>query len=276
MSEGAPKFAPVEKLERQSTPDELREKMLDPSFLPTHEQIRQAFPPETEENDWGNFDEEKYRKSFDSFCRDEENRTFEFLNMEFIDAFSDYLTKRAQSLGASEQNPVVILVVGAGNGRLSHFLQDRFDEKLLGQIKVVATDSGEWDIKSAFPVEKLGHEEALQKYQPKIVVFSWMPHGEDCTDAFRAAESVQEYVLVGETDFGCCGDEWLTWGYQQNYDFDDEGNEIEKEPEIPPYARDGFTQKYVEEMFGTQICRTDEIHHPARHSYTVSFKRESK
>lgn len=244
--------------EKKLSPDELREKLRDPQYLPTHEDISRAFKSR------GLFSQEWH-----DFCFDEDNPIFEFLNEEYLSVFSDYLSQRAEVLGASEDSPVTILEVGAGNGRLSHFLQQKLEAKLHGRVKVVATDSGGWGLKTAFPVETIGHKEAIGKYKPQIIVFSWMPYSEDFTDDFRAAESVDEYILIGETDGGCCGDEWRTWG-NQSWSFD---QEEEGEEKVAPYIVDGFKRENLEDVSVHQICRTDM---PGRyyHSRTVSFRRE--
>ena len=243
--------------ERELTPDELREKLRDPYFLPTHDDIARAFKKE------GHFSE-----SWCDFCFDKENPVFEFLNEEFITAFSQYLSERVEGLGASEDSPITILEVGAGNGRLSHFLQQKLEAKLPGKVKVIATDSREWSLKTAFPVETIGHNEALEKHKPKMVVFSWMPYQEDVTDDFRAADSVEEYILIGETDGGCCGDKWRTWGQPWSFDEEDGGEE-----KVAPYTADGFKRENIKDVSDHQICRTDE---PGdyRYSSTTSFRRE--
>ena len=53
----------------------------------------------------------------------------------------------------------------------------------------------------------------MKKHSPDIVIFSWMPYQEDSSKDIRKFDSVQEYILIGETDGGCCGDEWETWGH---------------------------------------------------------------
>jgi hypothetical protein len=245
------------KPERELRPDELREKMRDPNFLPTHEDIYRAF------------ESEGYRlEEWINLCYNEENPVFEFLNEEFITAFSNYLAQRVESLGASEDSPITILEVGAGNGRLSHFLQQKLESILPGKVKIVATDSGEWSLKTAFPVETISHKEALEKHKPKIVVFSWMPLQEDVTDDFRAGESVEEYILIGETDGGCCGDEWRTWGQSWSFDEEEEGKE-----KVAPYIADGFERENIYDVSDHQICRTDK---PGNyyHSRTTSFRRK--
>jgi len=239
--------------ERELTPDELREKLRDPNFLPNHEQITKAF------TNW-----EQWRE----FCFDKEKPVFEFFNEEYLSAFADYFVGKIQEHGASEERPLVILEIGAGNGRLSHFLQQKLEERAPGQTKVVATDSGAWTLKSDFPVEQLKHDEAMEKLSPDIVVFSWMPYQEDSSRNIRKFDSVQEYILIGETDGGCCGDEWETWGQSWSWDEDDEGGE-----KVSPYEADGFERDDLDDLSDLQICRTDDPGSYS-HSRTVSFKRK--
>ena len=73
-----------------------------------------------------------------------------------------------------------VLEVGAGDGRLTHFLRVALARQLLGgdgsigavaaattaQIRVVATDSNERQLQTFYPVEVCTAEAALQKYQP--------------------------------------------------------------------------------------------------------------
>lgn len=240
----------------QSERELMREKMRDPNFLPTHDDIYQAFKSE-----------EYYSEEWHRFCFNEDNPVFEFLNEEFITAFSNYLAERVESLGASEDSPMTILEVGAGNGRLSHFLQQKLKARFSGKVTVVATDSGEWSLKTAFPVEVIGHKEALEKHKPKIVIFSWMPYQEDITDDFRAGESVEEYILIGESDGGCCGDEWRTWGLSWSFDDEDTGEEI-----VAPYIAERFEREDIKDVSNHQICRSDTLG-GLRHSSTESFRR---
>jgi len=254
MNQKGPPEKPPEA--EQLSPNELKEKFRDPSYLPTHKDVSQAFNSE-----------DGFSAEWFHFCSDRENPIFEFLNEEFINAFSVYLSSRIESLGASENSPITILEVGAGNGRLSHFLRQKLEMLFPGKIKVIATDSGEWELKTSFPVETIGHKEALQKYQPQIVIFSWMPYEEDYTKDFRTTQSVDEYILIGETDGGCCGHNWETWGYAWSFD------EEKEEEKIAPYVADGFERKNIDDVSVHQICRTDQPEN-YYHSSTTSFRRK--
>jgi hypothetical protein len=104
---------------------------------------------------------------------------FEVLNSEFVAALADYLVKRAIII-KGQQNPATILEVGAGRGRLSHFLALGIGRTANNSI-IIATDSGEYGIKPMHPVEKLDVKAGLAQYNPDIIIASWMPNGVDWT-----------------------------------------------------------------------------------------------
>jgi hypothetical protein len=206
---------PMEEVEKEEelTPEEIREKLEDPFYLPTREEIFKAFY------------EEAWERWYE-FCNKEDDPVFEFWNKEYIDAFSEYLIQRAKEFQSTKEKPLQILEVGAGNGKLTHFLKEQFEKKKIENIVIRATDSGEWMkpregisqiITPHFPVEILDYKEALEKYKPDVVICSWMPYEEDWTADFRATDSLKEYILIGEKDGGCCGHPWETWGANPSY-----------------------------------------------------------
>jgi len=261
------------------SPEEMKEVLKNPGYLPTREEIAYAFTGQkdafekasNEDIDEGSethFDKESWEGSFNQqvkfveFCNDQKNPTYEFLNEEYLNDLSVYLSERIKSL-AKDGEPLTIIEAGAGNGRLTHFLKQKLEEKIPGKFRIIATDSGEWDIKTSFPVEKLSHENALKKYKPQIVIFSWMPYEEDYTADFRTAESVEEYILIGEAG-GCCGDEEPTWR-----------NHFETSTGNPPYKKDVFNRKNLHDMSNNQFCRSDWFDFAGFGKYsTVSFRRE--
>lgn len=238
-------------------PEVVRELLRDPAHLPTHDEINLAFRPS--KSSW---------LEWYDFCFDAQDSVYEFLNKEYLTALSSYLAERSKQLGINLEQPITILEVGAGSGRLSYFLGQMLEEKMTGRFKIIATDNGSQEIKPQFPVEKIDYKEALEKYRPTIVIASWMPYKVDWTNSFRAAESVQEYLLIGETDGGTCGDERETWGI--NWYSDPE----EDENKLTPYQQDGFERVDLKQLSKYQICRTDA---PGRynHSRTASFRRKS-
>lgn len=235
--------------ERELTTEEMRKQLRNPQFLPTHEQIAKSFMD----------DPKKWRE----FCEDDpDHQVFEFLNVEYLDALADYFVVRASELGASREKPLTILELGAGNGRLSHFLRQKLKKKATGEIKIIASDSGDWKIKSDFPVEHLRHDEALKEYDPDMVIFSWMPYQKDFTRDIRNMPNVKEYLLIGEANGGACGDEWETWGINSN-----------DETAVPPYAADGFTKENLYDLSELQISRNDTPGEYYRSS-SISFRRK--
>tara|TARA_B100000795_G_scaffold130865_1_gene97670 strand:- start:227 stop:490 length:264 start_codon:yes stop_codon:yes gene_type:complete len=78
-------------------------------------------------------------------------------------------------------------------------------------VLLAATDSfANKGLRAVAPVEAIEYQAALAQHSPHVVLCCWMPLGQDWTVAMRAEGSVTHYVLVGETDDGCCGVPWGT------------------------------------------------------------------
>jgi hypothetical protein len=240
------------------TAEEVAHKLRDPHFLPALAELR----PHLEGISWANQDQ------WLKVINDPKHRVFEILTKEYVDALAGYLSQRAFELGGTPENPITILEVGAGNGRLTHFLSKSFSSRPESCAKVVATDSGEWIIGQSFPVEQLGHQEAIDRHQPTIIIFSWMPAYTDLTSDFRKASSVKEYLLIGEPDEGSCGDPWDTWGrdHTRNAPGTFDANWI------PPHEADGFTRHNLKDLSELQLSRLSVIYLQER-SETVAFIR---
>jgi hypothetical protein len=225
------------------------------------------------------------RSTFNAWC--EAHEVFEFLTHEYVAALAKYF--RSLSL----PNGSVVLELGSGNGRLAHFLR----RELVGSgLAVVATDSGNWNLKrkdnlgtGAEAVETLSFEKALAKHQPAVVVAAWMPMGADWSAAIRHTASVQEYVLVGEADDGCCGHNWHTWGNpdfappQPNYgqvSSGDSGGSSSSGSDGPdgsalsPYRTDGWARLDLSALSALQLSRFDSEDFVG-HSCTVAFRRRN-
>lgn len=248
------------------TPEEMRERLRDPSFLPSYYDLVRLFEPyggagrknRTKDPEW-----HKWTK----LLEDDKHRIFEFWTKEFIELFSTYLAERAEVKAGTTKHPTVILEVGAGNGHLTHFLQGKMNEVAPGKVTIIATDSGQSKIVPDFPVETVPYDEALVRYKPHIIISSWMPHGKDFTGDFRASPNVDEYLLIGEADSGVSGDEWLTWGISDPRDAE-EG----LPPEPPPYQADGFEKEYLDNLSKFQLSQLA-VTEGTYSSQTVSFRR---
>lgn len=132
----------------------------------------------------------------------DEKFMYEILNVEYVDRLADYISKRADSM-RTDSGPVQVLEVGAGLGRLTHFLRQATLEKGNTGIEFVATDIGDYgramgSANILSKVEIADYQNALKQRQPQIVISSWMPNNQDWTPDFRAAPSVQEYILIGQ------------------------------------------------------------------------------
>jgi hypothetical protein len=96
-------------------------------------------------------------------------------------------------LRARDETLPVVLECGAGNGVLAFHLSQR----LKGVATVVATDDFSSKIAAVTEVHHLSCKQALERYQPAMVICSWMPSGTDFTGDMRACPSVHDIVLLG-------------------------------------------------------------------------------
>ncbi len=176
---------------------------------------------------------------------------FEVFNRTHVNALAAYIVDSGWSR---------ILEAGAGDGRLSRYLSEAIHRVFRRrrekgehprQIRIIATDNGSWNIETVFPVERLDLASALQKYDPELVIWSWMPIG-DWTYLIRQHPSVKEYLLIGEAEGGECGNA-DTWN-----------------PAL--YEADGFTRHDLGEISRYQLARNDTDPAHSR-SKTVSFRR---
>lgn len=254
--------------------EEMREVLKNPGYLPSREEISYAFTGDRKKIDeWSAdghkeivFDEKKWDEEFNDrvaflqYCDNIENPIYELFNEEYLNDLCGYLVERINNLQIGTE-PVMILEIGAGSGRLTHFLKQKLEEKVPGKFNIVATDSGKWRIKQTFPVEQIEHDAALKKYQPRIAIFSWMPYEEDYTAEFRSTDTIEEYLLIGEQD--CCGDHDLSWR-----------NRYETTSEHDPSIKNIFNKTPLPEISKNQLCRSDAPGKFQGHSRTISFRRE--
>lgn len=209
-----------------------------------------------------------YTEGVDTHDADATFPRYEVFTREHVRALAGYLHSRAASHRAT--TPLLVLEVGAGGGTLHAGLLAALNE-LSGecQLQLSATDSGARGLHTSSPhgaaVTLESCAAALQRLRPHVVLCCWMPLGVDWTGAFRSLDTVQEYLLVGETDSSLCGDAWRTWGRA--------GEDAAGVRPVPPYQVDGFRRVDLQELSRWQLCRTDERWAERGRSRTVSFRR---
>ncbi|MEA1936861.1 MAG: hypothetical protein U9N04_01995 [Patescibacteria group bacterium] len=239
----------------ESLLDDLYEKIKDPDFIPSVKELREIFP---------NSRQDRASEELSRFCKKDENDPiYEFVTEELLEGLSDRIIKAVENFDKKEEDPVIVLEVGGGDGKLGYNLQKYCDKKLPDKIKVIVIDKSPRNQNHLDIVEKIDSENAIGKYNPDIVIMSWMPFEVDLTEDWRNCKNVKEYILVGETDDGCCGHETLTWGTKPYYPYDWDEENPGKEF-IAPHKKDGFEREDLSDI--PTFSRTME-------SKVVSFKR---
>lgn len=168
---------------------------------------------------------------------------YQILNKEFNDA----LAREIKALGLKP-----VLEVGAGCGDLARALRRR-------GIEIHAVDSYMEQLPERASQltdlpEKMDYKTAMDKYQPELIICSWMPRGEDWTPDFRACPSVKAYILIGEVD-GNCGTKEMYGDYP------------------------GWQNRVLKEPNKWSLCRLDngvDFEHPElwwRHSQVLIYER---
>jgi len=160
------------------------------------------------------------------------------------------------------KKPVTILEVGAGDGRLTHFLEEELNRRHVRGFRILATDGRQWHIRPRYPVTNENVDMALWDYEPEIVLACWMPRNEDWTAEMRKTPSVQEYILIGPKDSGTCGNDEETWGT----------NFPKQTP--APYSAEGFERVNLPDLSELQMGQKDRD--GLRFSATVSFRRSDQ
>ena len=201
---------------------------------------------------------------------------YEFPTEEYIDGLGAHLMGRVEELSGTPEQPVRILEVAAGKGKLSYFLQKKLEEEIPGKSLIIATDNLSWSSSStttarSLHVESLSYKEALEKHKPHIVIGSWIPSdgggdtAEDWSVAFRQTPTVQEYILIGDPNhhateraFGIQRDDWYK---PPSSDF------------VPEYQQDGFEKVELTHLNPLQFGYMDRA--PGMHSSrTITFRRQ--
>ena len=175
----------------------------DPKYLPSIENLPEIQP-----------DSQTWNFGFSDFIAHNPLWTpFQLLNQEFIEWISNELLKVIKEI--SNEN-IKILEVWAWNWRLSYFLKkDLIIEKTKKSVEIIATDDFSWFTDEFeencqsdmffekckwIDVENLNVEKSIKKYNPNIIISSWMPHKEDWTELFRKNENVDAFLIIWNVD----------------------------------------------------------------------------
>lgn len=93
----------------------------------------------------------------------------------------------------------LIVEVCAGNGKLAAHLREK-------GLNVIATDNYAAPMeRDNNVVERLSHRQALRKYNPQVVLGSWLPYRSAVGNQVLAHPSINCFFYIGETDTGCTG-----------------------------------------------------------------------
>lgn len=234
------------------------EKQKNPEYLPSEDEIRVALDAKnfsdktTQEDAWWKFVGRSGKQAEGS--SEQEMFHHDILTKEYIERFGNYIQERAAAYGATTERPLMILEVGAGNGRFSHFLADFAQQKNI-PVKIIASDSGQSKVAPLFPLEAKDAAIAVKEMRPDMVISCWMPPGVDFTSDFRIEPSVKEYILTGQLQGGTfnAGDNWKTWGIESQSKT--EAEERGEDTSRPPFVRDGFEEVELENIEEKQMNR---------------------
>ena len=199
--------------------------LTDPTYVPSLAEVQEALAdPEGE-------------KAITAYHQvDPRTGQYEMWTREYIAGLSDYIVR---TLIHYDQPSATVLEVGAGHGRLSGLLRQNIGARGLDTL-VVATDIKP-PRETHFPVETLSCKQALQEYEPTIVLSSWMLSGHDWTKAMRRTPSVLDYILIGVPKITATPEAW------QGYD----------SPEAGQFAP--IELSYLDALKDAQVYLSEEI-----------------
>ena len=135
---------------------------------------------------------------------------FQLPNLEFVQELAKVI---------KEINPETTLEIAAGRGIISRHISKIIDKD------IILTDDYSWwrkekvDEKIEYAdVIKMDYKEAIKKFQPDLIIASWIPYNKFWTKDFRRYSCVKGYILIGEYPGGCTGHEndWNTVWTRRN------------------------------------------------------------
>ena len=199
----------------------------------------------------------------------EERAMFEIYSDTLITKLNNYIHSRLQQINPTNINdkPIMILEIGAGDGKLTQALQAK--QLSTSLLTFQATDIHPPSTSKSI-VKRMNARRAIIKYQPTIIICSWMPSGIDFTGEIRLSKDCQEYILIGPPNTSTSGDAWATWGILSQELIDDYG--LDKNA-IKPYLADEWHRCELPELNKCTFCRFDVNGSEVGFSKVTSFRK---
>lgn len=211
------------------------------------------------------------RGAFNVFAH--RNNLFEFITQEFVNGLAEYVAARCNSIVLQREEPcsgttvATVAEVGAGSGQLAWHLAPLLEKH---GIRFIASDAQPRRSPFRHRLQQQDYRDTLAEHMPDIVICSWMPMGTDWSQSFRES-GVEEYILLGEADYGNCGCLWKTFGNPAFAPIS--GTEM---PLLSPHKSDGYEKHYLDEISCFMLQRFDSDLYPGGSSRAVSFRRSSR
>jgi hypothetical protein len=103
------------------------------------------------------------------------------------------------------------LEIAAGDGTLARFLAEE-------GVRITATDDHSWKHAIEYPeaVENLDAKQALDRYEPEVVLCSWPPAGNRFERQVFSTRSVEMYIVIGSRYKFASGN-WETYASQARF-----------------------------------------------------------
>lgn len=171
------------------------EKMRDPEYLPSVSEIEQF-----------DFRSDKLSGKFlwNRLTDQPGYAKYEIFTREYVALLAQHLAGVAEHAGKTNEDPLEVIEVGAGNGRLAHFVTEILKANGVKSVRYTACEPGVWDNRRDFDDSPgtyyktipLYTGEAITRFKPDLILTSWMPPATDWTPDFRKA-NVKEYILIG-------------------------------------------------------------------------------
>lgn len=202
------------------------------SFLDVHETLMSY----AEVSEFFKQVEKTYSSGWTMYCRGHNinnRRIYQVFSEEFIDEIAEIINRKLSETGEGN----LVLEVMAGDGKLSEFLRPRIKGVL------ITTDSMEWEtIKYPDFIEELSAEDAINKYNPDIIIMCWEPYGSRL--GVNLAKEGRALIWIGEGSGGCCG------GFDYEYENDPSGVHCGSKYTL---ARTDYTWGELERNYHTDI-----------------------